>query len=358
MDGRGSKRRVRATATAALAAVAVALLVAAAAPARAGAAPSVIVATHTPTTLKGLEAAASAQRKQMAHLEAQMKVIGAQYDAAVADLEGVNVRLSQTRLRLSQSQTALAQQSALVGARLAAMYKMGPISFVDVLAASATITDLQTQITFFRRLAEQDQRDHAGLAQLNAQVTRLAAALATQRASSQAAQNRVDAQRIVMSDKIAQRRAILDNLTRQIERILAQRSPAAGALAAPVPLSGHYTPLTWAKALLQQLGMQLTAQNIAAITAWEMAEGGHWHNSAYYNPLNTTMPEPGASSMNSVGVKAYVSWAQGFAATIATLRNGYYGGILAALRAGNDAIAVADAVAASPWGTGNFSGLL
>ena len=288
-----------------------------------------------------------------------MKVIRAHYDAAVAELNGVNLQLSQTRLQLGESQATLDHESAVIGARLAAMYKMGSFSFVDVLAASATLTDVQTQVTFFRCLTQQDQRDNAGLAQLNAQVAQLADTLAAQRTSAQAAQSRVDAQRLVMSDKIAQRRAILDNLTRQIERILARRSAShGGGLVAPVPLSGHYTPLTWAKALLQQLGMPLTAQNVAAITAWEVAEGGHWHNSAHYNPLDTTMPEPGATAMNSVGVKAYVSWAQGFTATIATLRNGYYGGILAALRAGDDAIAVADAVAASPWGTGNFASLL
>ena len=98
---------MRATAAAALAAAAVALLRRARAPARAVAHPASIVATHTPTTLKGLEAAARAQRKQMARLEAQMKVIRAQYDAAVAELTGVNLQLSQTRLQLAQSQTAL-----------------------------------------------------------------------------------------------------------------------------------------------------------------------------------------------------------------------------------------------------------
>jgi hypothetical protein len=56
-----------------------------------------------------------------------------------------------------------------------------------------------------------------------------------------------------------------------------------------------------------------------------------------------------------VGVKAYTSWAQGLRATVITLGNGLYGGILAALRSGNDANAVAGAVAASPWGTGSFS---
>jgi peptidoglycan hydrolase CwlO-like protein len=352
------KRLVRATAAAALAAAAVALGFVAVPPTPAAASSTSIVAVQTPTTLKGLEAAVSGQRLQMTRLEGQMQVIRTQYDAAVADLNAVNLQLSQTRLQLAQSQAALSNQQALVGARLAAMYKMGTFSFLDVLAGSATLTQAQTEVTFFRRLTEQGQRDTDGLARLNAQATGLANALATQRTDSQTAQVRVDTQRLAMSDKIAQRRAILESFTRQIQRILAAQNPHSGGLVSAVPLSGSYSPLTWAKALLEQLQLPLTQQNAAAITAWEMAEGGHWHNTAHYNPLDTTMPEPGAASMNSVGVKAYLSWAQGFTATIATLRNGYYGGILSALRAGTSAIAVADAVAASPWGTGNFSGLL
>ena len=43
----------------------------------------------------------------MARLEAQMQVIRTQYDAAVADLNAVNLQLSQTRLQLAQSQAAL-----------------------------------------------------------------------------------------------------------------------------------------------------------------------------------------------------------------------------------------------------------
>jgi peptidoglycan hydrolase CwlO-like protein len=354
MDRPLRRRLTQATAAAAVAAAAVACALL---PAHALANVNVIVAVKTPTTLNGLEAAARGQRLRMAQLEAQMKVVRGQYDAAVAQLTAVDQQLSQTRLRLAQSQGALDTQNALLGARLAAMYKMGSFSILDVLAGSASFTQAQAQVTFFRRLALQDQRDDTELARLNAQVAGLAAALTGERAAAQSAQNVVDAQQLAMSDKIAQRRAILEQLARQIQRILDRQHPHNG-LVSPVPLSGNYTPLTWAKALLEQLHMPLTTQNTAAITAWEMAEGGHWHNSAHYNPLNTTMPEPGATAMNSVGVKAYLSWAQGFTATIATLRNGYYGGILAALRAGNDAIAVADAVGASPWGTGNFSGLL
>jgi hypothetical protein len=118
---------------------------------------------------------------------------------------------------------------------------------------------------------------------------------------------------------------------------------------------GKVTQVTWAQAFLKRLGMPMTADNVAAIVAWEMAEGGHWYNTAYYNPLNTTQSMPGATIFNSVGVKAYKSWMQGLEASVITINNGFYDGILAALRRGNDAQAVADAVAASPWGTGSFN---
>ncbi len=118
---------------------------------------------------------------------------------------------------------------------------------------------------------------------------------------------------------------------------------------------GRITQVTWAQAFLKSLGMPITADNVAAIVAWEMAEGGHWYNTAYFNPLNTTQSMPGATVFNSVGVKAYTSWMQGLKASVITLRNGYYGAILDALSRGNDAQAVANAVAASPWGTGSFT---
>ena len=99
---------------------------------------------------------------------------------------------------------------------------------------------------------------------------------------------------------------------------------------------------------LTRIGAPVTASNVQAIAAWEQAEG----TKASFNPLATTQAMPGASSFNSVGVKNYASYADGIQATVQTLTNGRYGNILAALRAGNSSIAVAQAVANSPWGTG------
>jgi hypothetical protein len=129
---------------------------------------------------------------------------------------------------------------------------------------------------------------------------------------------------------------------------------AALTARAVIPDGSAYTPASWAAALLTAGGWPRTSCNLGAIQAWENAEGGHWANTARFNPLNTTQREPGSWSVNSVSVQAYTSWAEGFRATLATLGNGRYGPTLAALSAGDSAQAVAGAVAASPWGTGPF----
>jgi hypothetical protein len=125
-------------------------------------------------------------------------------------------------------------------------------------------------------------------------------------------------------------------------------------VAAPsgVPVNGDMrspgVQAQFASDLLVQLGMPQTPENMRAVIAWQRAEGTR----AAFNPLATTQRADGASDFNSVGVKNYTSYAQGLAATVTTLRNGRYDEILAALLDGTSSSRVADAVARSPWGTG------
>ena len=135
----------------------------------------------------------------------------------------------------------------------------------------------------------------------------------------------------------------------------ASLAAVTAAIRTAVPGGSAYTPSSWAAALLTAGGWPRTSCNLAAVTAWERAEGGHWANSARYNPLDTTQPESGSHPMNSAGVQAYPSWGAGLRATLATLGNGSYPAVLSALSAGNSASAAASAAAASPWGTGPFT---
>jgi biotin carboxyl carrier protein len=104
----------------------------------------------------------------------------------------------------------------------------------------------------------------------------------------------------------------------------------------------------WQSQILRGVGAPITPANLQVVDAWQRAEGG----TALNNPFNTTQLAPGASSYNSVGVRNYPTPQAGIDATIQTLRNGRYQNVLDALRQGTSAMGTAQAIAASPWGTG------
>jgi Peptidase family M23 len=114
---------------------------------------------------------------------------------------------------------------------------------------------------------------------------------------------------------------------------------------------------TWATQLLGALGAPVNDSNITALTTWQSREGGHWNNSASFNPLNTTLDMGNSQSMNSVGVKRYNSWDEGIQATVSTLTGANadargYSAIVNALRSGANTETILNAVSNSAWVTG------
>jgi hypothetical protein len=123
---------------------------------------------------------------------------------------------------------------------------------------------------------------------------------------------------------------------------------------AAVPIGGG-SQQQWAGDFLAALGEPRTACNLAAVVAWQRAEGGGpGGDGATFNNLNTTLREPGSYAMNSAGVQVFTSYAQGLDANVTVARMPAYAGIRSALDAGDNAQAVANAVANSPWGTNWF----
>ncbi|MFZ4585062.1 MAG: hypothetical protein ACOYNI_07510 [Acidimicrobiia bacterium] len=103
----------------------------------------------------------------------------------------------------------------------------------------------------------------------------------------------------------------------------------------------------WAIDFLSLGGWDITRDNLAAMKAWQLAEGTR----ARFNPLATTRRRFGATNFNKVGVKNYPTYADGLAATIETINLRYYDFVRQELTNANDAMGVAWAVALSPWGT-------
>lgn len=110
----------------------------------------------------------------------------------------------------------------------------------------------------------------------------------------------------------------------------------------------------WRQKILGGVQAPVTPANLKFLDLWARAEGG----TAANNPFNTTQSSRGATPYNTLDsgghVWNYVSPQAGLQATIQTLNNGRYGNIISALQQGSSAKSSADALAASPWGTGSL----
>lgn len=96
-------------------------------------------------------------------------------------------------------------------------------------------------------------------------------------------------------------------------------------------------PTDWESAYLRALGAPNTPANRKFLASWQRWEGGHTHNDARWNYMNTTQKMPGSRPIanNQFGVQRYTSLNQGARAFAKTLRNGKYGDLVAALKSGD-----------------------
>jgi hypothetical protein len=122
---------------------------------------------------------------------------------------------------------------------------------------------------------------------------------------------------------------------------------------------------TFGVALLSRLvgiSVPATGSNVYAIHKWADRE----NTAALCNPLATTKSEPGSWDFNSVHVKNYqdyqgqTCWYWGVTATKETLVLSFYTAVVSVLTNPSTSwytqcVNLANAVAASPWGTGNWS---
>src|SRR5467141_2400801 len=114
---------------------------------------------------------------------------------------------------------------------------------------------------------------------------------------------------------------------------------------------------TWATGVLAYIQAPTDETNLDSLWAWSNAETAPYDLMRWNNPLNTTMPWPGAvdsgAQPGAHDVKIYRTLQDGILATGATLENGYYPQILVNLKASVPRGSWANACGnLHTWGTG------
>lgn len=144
-------------------------------------------------------------------------------------------------------------------------------------------------------------------------------------------------------------------------RVVNSRSQNIGKLVGVFPGSqtsiGGSVPVTYQQFftdVLNGMGLPVTTANLRALARVSIIEGPNDR----YNPLNSVVAVPGATSFNSVGVKDYGNYQSGVSGTIKLLTGSPWKSVVSALRQGNSEGGVINAFAQTYAGWGshpNFS---
>lgn len=130
----------------------------------------------------------------------------------------------------------------------------------------------------------------------------------------------------------------------------------AAPQATQAPIAGDDRAM-WAYDLLTRLGNgQPSAETIAFVVEWTLAEDGSMGAFERNNPLNTTQEGFNEThTINGDGVRGYATRDDGLAATLHTLTNGFYNQVVAGLLA-NDPDRALQGLLASPWAESRYNG--
>lgn len=130
-------------------------------------------------------------------------------------------------------------------------------------------------------------------------------------------------------------------------------SGATGGDALEIAGKKFTTIKQWAIDFLTLASLPTTSVNVDNIVQWEAWESGYFSTGKWNNPLNTTQPGFGGVSAKAkqANIQKYPTYAQGLQATVKTLKNGKYAGIITALKNSYPVDWFKYSVGQSPWGT-------
>jgi cell wall-associated NlpC family hydrolase len=174
--------------------------------------------------LPSLQAQAAQARAEVARLDDASQIAVERYNVARSDLDGLNVRLAETRRDLSRAQLQLDVAHAVLGERMADIYKNGGLSVLDVVIGAGDFTEIDTQIDYFQQISQADEDNVAGIEELNRRVAALADQVEKDRAAALTREMDLREKRADVEDQLAERQALLADLDARVRDLIARQA--------------------------------------------------------------------------------------------------------------------------------------
>ena len=194
--------------------------------------PAAVPAAPRAKDIQKLERAAAQAQADVKRLDRRAEIAIEKYNVARAELDALNARLVQTRMDLQRAQTQLDVARDVLGARMADMYKNGDVSLLDVIIGMHDLTDIETSIDYFRQINRADTNTVTGIEDLTRRVGDLEQSIEKDREAALAKEIVLRSQQTDVEDQLAQRKAMLADLSGQVRQLLEQQARLDAAASA------------------------------------------------------------------------------------------------------------------------------
>ncbi|MEI6727614.1 MAG: NlpC/P60 family protein [Actinomycetes bacterium] len=182
--------------------------------------------------IQELQREAARAQADVKRLDRRAEIAIEKYNVARADLDALNARLIATRMDLQRAQLQLDVARAVLGDRMTDMYKNGDVSLLDVIIGMHDLTDIETSIDYFNQINRADANTVTGIEDLARRVGDLEKSIEKDRETALAKEIVLRNQQTDVEDQLAQRKALLADLSGQVRQLLEQQARLDAAASA------------------------------------------------------------------------------------------------------------------------------
>lgn len=189
------------------------------------------IAPASASTLSNERAQAAAVQTQIDALNSKAEVAAENYNTARAQHDRLTVQVQQTERLIVALQSKIRTLQSSLGNRADAMYREGPLGFVEVLLSAKTFDDFNTTFAMITQISEQDAKNVSELKTAKAEAVTARTTLAAAQADAARQLAAMASNKAAVESQLSARSQVLAHLNAGIKTLIAQQQAADAAAA-------------------------------------------------------------------------------------------------------------------------------
>ena len=186
---------------------------------------------ETEAALSDAQSRYEAAQEQIGYLNDQVYDAQIAYDQTTDDLNATVAQIDELQASIDQKQTELASAQDVLADRVAASYRVGTSSLLDVLLSATDFDDFVSRLHYANKVADADAAAIQDVKDIKASLEADQAALEEQRAAQEQLQAQQAEELASLNDQVAAAEDYAASLDSEVQALIAQRNAEIEAAA-------------------------------------------------------------------------------------------------------------------------------